>query len=60
MTKPVLAIPDDYPAVLGPDLAAPEQVMPKLAIALLPGWLAGLMIAGATAAMMSTASIVLP
>jgi len=42
-------------AVLGPDLADPEQVMPRLAIALLPGWLAGLMIAGATAAMMSTA-----
>jgi sodium/proline symporter len=42
-------------AVLGPDLADPEQVMPLLAKALVPGWLAGLMIAGATAAMMSTA-----
>jgi sodium/proline symporter len=42
-------------AVLGPDLADPEQVMPLLAKALLPGWLAGLMIAGAIAAMMSTA-----
>ncbi len=41
-------------AVLGPGLAA-ESVMPELAITLLPGWLAGLMIAGATAAMMSTA-----
>jgi len=42
-------------AVLGPDLADPEQVMPLLALELMPGWLAGLMIAGATAAMMSTA-----
>jgi len=42
-------------AVLGPDLADPEQVMPLLAKALMPGWVAGLMIAGATAAMMSTA-----
>lgn len=42
-------------AVLGPDLADPEQVMPLLATTLLPGWIAGLMIAGATAAMMSTA-----
>jgi sodium/proline symporter len=42
-------------AVLGPGLADPEQVMPLLAKALVPGWMAGLMIAGATAAMMSTA-----
>ena len=35
--------------------ADPELVMPQLALALLPGWLAGIMIAGATAAMMSTA-----
>ncbi len=42
-------------AVLGPNLADPEQVMPLLAKALVPGWIAGLMIAGATAAMMSTA-----
>jgi len=42
-------------AVLGPGLADQEQVMPLLAKALMPGWLAGLMIAGATAAMMSTA-----
>ena len=42
-------------ALLGPDLADQEQVMPLLAKALLPGWLAGLMIAGAVAAMMSTA-----
>jgi sodium/proline symporter len=42
-------------AVLGPDLADPDQVMPLLAQALVPGWLAGIMIAGATAAMMSTA-----
>lgn len=42
-------------AILGPDLQDPEQVMPLLAKALLPGWMAGLMIAGATAAMMSTA-----
>lgn len=42
-------------AVLGPSLADPEQVMPLLAKALVPGWIAGLMIAGATAAMMSTA-----
>jgi len=42
-------------AVLGPDLADHEQVMPLLAKTLMPGWIAGLMIAGATAAMMSTA-----
>lgn len=42
-------------AVLGPDLADKEQVMPLLAKALVPGWIAGLMIAGATAAMMSSA-----
>jgi len=42
-------------AWFGPDLADPEQVMPLLAKALVPGWIAGLMIAGATAAMMSTA-----
>jgi sodium/proline symporter len=42
-------------AVLGPALEHPDQVMPLLTIALLPGWLAGIMIAGATAAMMSTA-----
>jgi len=42
-------------AVLGPNLADPELVMPLLAVKLLPGWLAGIMIAGATAAMMSTA-----
>jgi len=42
-------------AVLGADLADKEQVMPLLALALMPGWIAGLMIAGATAAMMSTA-----
>jgi sodium/proline symporter len=42
-------------AVLGPNLADPELVMPMLAVELLPGWLAGIMIAGATAAMMSTA-----
>jgi sodium/proline symporter len=44
-------------AVLGPDLPQEqhEQVMPLLAKALMPAWIAGLMIAGATAAMMSTA-----
>ncbi|MFQ5876315.1 MAG: sodium/proline symporter [Acidobacteriota bacterium] len=42
-------------AILGPGLADPEQVMPLLAKELMPGALAGLMIAGATAAMMSTA-----
>jgi sodium/proline symporter len=42
-------------AVLGPNLADGDQVMPLLAKELLPGALAGLMIAGATAAMMSTA-----
>jgi len=36
-------------------LADQEQVMPLLARYLLPGWLAGLMLAGAIAAMMSTA-----
>jgi len=42
-------------AVLGPNLENPQQVMPLLAIRLLPDALAGVMIAGATAAMMSTA-----
>lgn len=42
-------------AILGPGLQNPDQVMPLLAIELMPGWLAGIMIAGATAAMMSTA-----
>jgi sodium/proline symporter len=41
--------------ILGPDIADPEMVMPLLARALMPGWIAGLMIAGAVAAMMSTA-----
>jgi sodium/proline symporter len=36
-------------------LADQEQVMPLLAKYLLPGWIAGLMMAGAIAAMMSTA-----
>jgi SSS family transporter len=36
-------------------LADQEQVMPLLARELLPGWIAGLMLAGAIAAMMSTA-----
>jgi sodium/proline symporter len=36
-------------------LADQEQVMPLLAKHLLPGWIAGLMLAGAIAAMMSTA-----
>ncbi len=36
-------------------LADQEQVMPLLARTLLPGWIAGIMIAGAIAAMMSTA-----
>jgi sodium/proline symporter len=38
-----------------PGLEDPEQVMPLLAKLLLPAWLAGLAIAGAIAAMMSTA-----
>jgi len=42
-------------AILGPGLADQEAVMPMVATALLPAWLAGMMIAGATAAMMSTA-----
>ena len=39
----------------GPGIEDPETVMPLLARDLMPGWLAGLMIAGAVAAMMSTA-----
>jgi sodium/proline symporter len=39
----------------GYGLADQEQVMPLLARQLLPGWIAGLMLAGAIAAMMSTA-----
>ncbi len=41
--------------ILGPDLADPEMVMPLVAKTLLPGWIAGIFIAGAVAAMMSTA-----
>jgi sodium/proline symporter len=42
-------------ALLTTDPGDPERVMPMLAIQLLPGWLAGVMIAAAMAAMMSTA-----
>ena len=42
-------------AILGPDLVDQEQVMPLLAQALVPAWLAGLFISGAVAAMMSSA-----
>jgi sodium/proline symporter len=42
-------------AVLGPGLADPDQVMPLLTKELMPPWIAGLMIAGGIAAMMSTA-----
>ncbi len=43
-------------ALLNPDsVADQEKVMPLMAINLLPGWLAGILIAGALAAMMSTA-----
>jgi sodium/proline symporter len=41
--------------VLGTGISDPETVMPLLARDLMPGWIAGLMIAGAVAAMMSTA-----
>ncbi len=41
--------------VLTTDPGDPERVMPLLAIQLLPAWLAGIMIAAAMAAMMSTA-----
>ncbi len=41
--------------VLGGGLEDPEQVMPLLARALVPAWLAGMLISGAVAAMMSTA-----
>lgn len=36
-------------------MADPEQLMPRMALDLLPGWLAGIFISGAVAAMMSTA-----
>ncbi len=36
-------------------IADSEKIMPQMAITLLPGWLAGILIAGALAAMMSTA-----
>jgi sodium/proline symporter len=42
-------------ALLTSDPGDPERVMPLLAIQLLPSWLAGVMIAAAMAAMMSTA-----
>ena len=41
--------------VFGGTLEDPEQVMPLMAKTLLPGWIAGFFIAGAVAAMMSTA-----
>ncbi|MCA9730294.1 MAG: sodium:proline symporter, partial [Candidatus Eisenbacteria bacterium] len=41
--------------VLGPSVPDPDQVMPLLAKVLVPGWLAGIFISGAVAAMMSTA-----
>jgi sodium/proline symporter len=41
--------------ILGAELEDPEQVMPLLARALVPAWLAGMLISGAVAAMMSTA-----
>jgi sodium/proline symporter len=41
--------------VLGPGLEDPEQVMPLMARALVPAWLAGILISGGVAAMMSTA-----
>jgi len=39
----------------GQAIADQEKVMPMMAIELLPGWIAGILIAGALAAMMSTA-----
>ncbi len=39
----------------GDVIADQEKVMPQMAINLLPGWIAGILIAGALAAMMSTA-----
>ncbi|MBN4076165.1 sodium/proline symporter [Gemmatimonas aurantiaca] len=39
----------------GQAIADPEQIMPLAATQLLPGWLAGVLISGAIAAMMSTA-----
>ncbi len=37
------------------NISDPEKIMPLLAMKLLPGWLAGILISGAIAAMMSTA-----
>ncbi len=42
-------------ALTGGGLEDPEQIMPMLALRLLPAWLAGLFLSGAIAAMMSTA-----
>jgi sodium/proline symporter len=39
----------------GQEIADQEKIMPLMAIELLPGWIAGILIAGALAAMMSTA-----
>jgi sodium/proline symporter len=39
----------------GDVIADQEKIMPQMAINLLPGWIAGILIAGALAAMMSTA-----
>ncbi len=41
--------------LVGQPLDDPEKIMPLLANRLLPGWLAGILISGAIAAMMSTA-----
>ncbi len=45
----------DVPNIPDPASPDPEQLMPLMAIDLLPGWLAGIFISGAIAAMMSTA-----
>ena len=42
-------------SVLGPDIADSEKVTMMMAMKLMPGWLAGLMVAAAMAAIMSTA-----
>lgn len=46
-------------AIILPDLARPDQIFPELLVRYAPGWLTGLILAGATAAAMSTLDSIL-
>jgi sodium/proline symporter len=49
-------LPGTPPGDPRPILSDPEQVLPRLAIAVLPGWLAGFVVSAIMASIMSTAS----